>query len=129
VLGWEEAVDIYLAFGAEVNLSVYDRRNGKAKGDAGAVALRVLFRGVELVVYVCGVVGVEDGLAGGRLVPVFEDAAQTMASFEPFAEMAGVAPESRNRAGPEAFRVSWAWSTAKSSRRVSLPIKNTFRFQ
>src|SRR5438477_11704378 len=68
--GWQQAVDVDLAFGAEVDLAVGDGGNGEAKSDAGAVALRVLFGVVKFAAYVGSVESVENGWFVRWLVPI-----------------------------------------------------------
>ena len=57
----KEAVDVYLALGADVDVAVDDGGRGEAESVAGAVARGVLIAAVEGVGYVCGVGCVEDG--------------------------------------------------------------------
>jgi len=69
--GWEQAVNIDLAFGAEVDLAVSHGGHGETERGAGAVAAGVLLRTVKLMGHVAGVEGVKNGRTARRLVPVF----------------------------------------------------------
>jgi hypothetical protein len=68
LVGREEAVDVYFAFGAEVEFAIDYGGHGEAQGCAGTVALGVLLGGVEEAVHVGGV---DDGWAAWGFVPVF----------------------------------------------------------